>query len=68
VAKRGKADACEVLSEVGIPRGEDFHVLSSSKVDRLLDVAKKRKYQKPKSANGSRGRYFHDYLQRLCRR
>ena len=70
MAKRShiKSDACVILKELGIPRGENFHVLRSSKVDELLDVARKYGYQKPKNANGSRGRYFHDYLQRACRR
>lgn len=63
-----KSDACVILRELNIPRGEDFHVLSSSKVSALVDVARKYGYQKPKNANGSRGRYFHDYLQRACKR
>ncbi len=61
-------DACGILSRIGISRGEDFHRLPSSKVERLLEAADDRKYRKPKNANGSRGRYFHAYLQRLCRR
>jgi len=63
-----KSDACVILRELGIPRGEDFHVLRSSKVGELLEVADQYKYRKPKNANGSRGRYFHDYLQRACKR
>lgn len=62
-----RADACEILAALDIPRGEDFHVLRSSKVDELLTVADKVKYRKPRNANGSRGRYFHAYLNRLCR-
>jgi len=60
-------EACSILNRIGIPRGEDFHTLSSSKVDALVDEAKRRGYKKPKNANGSRGRYFHAYLQRSCR-
>ena len=63
-----KTDACVILRELSIPRGEDFHTLRSSTVDSLLTVADQYKYRKPKSANGSRGRYFHDYLQRACKR
>jgi hypothetical protein len=59
--------ACTVLSRMGIPRGEDFHVLSSAQVDGLLDMADRFKYRKPKNANGSRARYFHARLQRQCR-
>jgi hypothetical protein len=63
-----KSDACVILRELKIPRGENFFVLPSSKVSELLDVADEYKYRKPKSASGSRGRYFHAYLQRLCNR
>ena len=41
----------------------DFHKLSSTKVAYLLEVADEVGYQKPKNANGSRGRYFFAYLQ-----
>lgn len=62
-----RVNACEILQRAGVPRGEDFHTLSSSKVDALLAEAKRAGYRKPKNANGSRGRYFHAYLQRKCR-
>lgn len=65
--KLSRTDACTVLSRIGIPAGEDFHVLSSAQVDGLLDVADRFKYRKPKNANGSRARYFHARLQRMCR-
>ncbi len=65
--KVSRAGACDILSRVGIPRGEDFHVLSSSKVDHLLTEARRVGYRKSRSAPGSRGRMFHQYLQRLCR-
>ena len=54
-------------SQTGIRPGTDFHTLSSSQVTDLLLAADLFKYRKPKNANGSRGRYFHAYLQRLCR-
>ncbi len=65
---RPRPDACEILGRLGIKRGEDFHVLRSGVVERLLDEAQQHGYRKPKSANGSKGRYFHQYLQRLCTR
>jgi hypothetical protein len=65
--RRYGIDACGILNRIGIRRGEDFHVLSSTKVDQLVTAAKEIGYRKPKNANGSRGRYFHAYLQRLCR-
>lgn len=57
-----------VLQNCGIPHGADFHALSSSKVDSLLAWADQCRYRKPRHANGSRARYFHDMLQRnACR-
>ena len=67
MARLSKHDACAILNRIGIRRGEDFHTLSSSKVDELVTAAVAAKYHKPKNANGSRGRYFHAYLQRTCR-
>ena len=57
--------ACNILASTGAGRG-DFHALSSTIVDRLVAEAKEVGYRKPKNANGSRGRYFHAYLSRLC--
>lgn len=50
------------LMNIGI--GQDFHTLSSLQVDLLLAEADRVRYQKPKNANGSKARYFHDRLQR----
>lgn len=66
--KLDSAAAARILNMLGIARGEDFHTLSSSKVDQLLAEAKGYGYQKPKSASGSKGRYFHAHLQRLAAR
>jgi hypothetical protein len=44
-----------------------FHALPSSTVDALLTEADRVKYRRPKNANGSRGRYFHAYLQRRAK-
>lgn len=62
-----KAFVCTVLSKLGIASGTDFHALRSSQVTDLLLAADLLKYRKPKNANGSRARYFHAYLQRVCR-
>lgn len=64
--KVSRTGACDILASTGAGRNSDFHALSSTIVDRLLDAAGKVGYRKPKNANGSRGRYFHAYLQRLC--
>lgn len=46
---------------------KDFFALSASDVERVLQAADTWHYRKPKSANGSRGRYFFSYLQRSLR-
>jgi hypothetical protein len=56
--------AIEALERCNVPLGADFHTLSSSQVECLLVEANRLKYRKPHNANGSRGRYFHDLLQR----
>lgn len=56
-----------VLTACGIARGTDFHTLSTSTVESLLAWADHYKYRKPKNANGSRGRYFHNLMQRRAR-
>lgn len=61
-------DARGLLRRSGVPLGADFHTLTSEQVEALLSTADLVKYRKPKSANGSRGRYFHDMLQRRARR
>lgn len=59
-----RVDAIETLKLCGVAKNADFHTLSSSQVDALVEEAKRRKYRKPKYANGSTARYFHDMLQR----
>lgn len=54
------------IRQCGIHIGADYHTLPSGAVERLLEKAKEWGYRKPKNANGSAGRYFHDYLQRLA--
>jgi len=60
-------DARMILSALKIPTGADFHALKSSQVAALLKEADLAKYRKPKNANGSRARYFHDRLQRRAK-
>ena len=59
-----RRDALAILAACDIAAGADYHTLSSATVDALLAEADKRKYRKPKDANGSRARYFHAYVQR----
>lgn len=58
--------AREILTTCDIASGADFHTLHSNAVNDLLEFAKQEKYRKPRSANGSRARYYHDHLQRLA--
>ena len=44
----------------------DFFTLSSSDIDNLLREANAVKYRRPKSANGSRARYFYAYVLRAA--
>lgn len=60
-------NAREILSRCHVARGENFDTLSASTVESLLEFADIEKYRKPRNANGSRGRYYHDRLQRLAR-
>jgi hypothetical protein len=62
-----RGDALETLKYLKIEVGQDFYTLSSSQVEKLLEEADRVKYRKPRNANGSRGRYFHDRLQRHAR-
>lgn len=59
-----RLDAVLTLSLCNIHRSQDFHSLSSTQVKCLLKSADENHYQKPKSANGSRARYFHALLVR----
>jgi hypothetical protein len=62
------SDAHDILQRAGVARGANFHTLNSSQVEALLVEADRVKYRKPKNANGSRGRYFHDYVQRRAQK
>ena len=69
MSKRLSRDnARSILQNCHVPLGGNFHALRSETVAALLDWADKRGYRKPSNANGSRGRYWHDYLQRAARR
>lgn len=57
-------NARQVLKAARVPLGADFFTLSAEQVSRLLESADYMRYRKPAHANGSRGRYFHDLMQR----
>jgi hypothetical protein len=60
--------ARQILFRCGADTGEDFAALPSRTVQQLLEWADVCRYRAPKNANGSRGRYFFAYLQRLANR
>jgi hypothetical protein len=62
-----RLNARMILANLNIAVGQDFHTLSAETVDNLLREAGLARYQKPRNANGSRARYFHDLLQRRAR-
>jgi len=49
---------------VKISNDIDFHELSSSDVDKILDAAKEYKYKKPRNANGSKARMFYQFAKK----
>lgn len=63
-----REDAHNTLRACQVPIGADFHTLGSETVLALLERANAWRYRKPKAANGSRARYFHQHLQRLAAR
>lgn len=58
------ANALTVFNRHGISIREDFHTLTSSQVEIVLECAKQDGYKQPKNANGSRSRYYFAALQR----
>jgi hypothetical protein len=56
--------ALSAFNSAGIdPRG-DFHALTSSQVEVILEQARLSGYRKPKNANGSKARYYFYAVQR----
>lgn len=58
------SEARDILHQCQIALGTDYFTLSSNEVDRVLRHADLIGYRKPRNANGSRARYFHELLQR----
>ncbi len=61
-------NARALAAQFDFPLDRDFCTLPASTVCRVLEAADLVKYRKPKNANGSRGRYFYAYLQRVANR
>lgn len=62
-----RSNARAILALCRIPIDAEFYTLSASQVDALLTHADAERYRRPINANGSRGRYYFQYLQRLAR-
>lgn len=69
MAKNTKVSATEARQILDTTKsaGVDFHALRSDTVRELLDWADAYGYRAPANANGSRGLYFHSYLERIAR-
>ncbi len=61
-----RSAAHDILQRCGIAKGADYHTLATDAVDKLISEADSHGYRKPTHANGSRGRYFHAYVQRTA--
>ena len=59
-----RTNARAVLSLCNISIGQDFYTLRPTQIECLILQADLVRYRKPRNANGSRARYFHDMLQR----
>lgn len=59
-------DARNLCAQFGIVRHPlpDWHTMDSDQKERVLIAADCWKYRKPRNANGSRGRYFAEYMRR----
>jgi hypothetical protein len=62
-----RVNARATLANLNIGLGQDFYTLRSSQVEELLLEADRVRYRKPRGANGSRARYFHELLQRRAK-
>ena len=63
-----KWDASYFASCCDFPLNVDFDQLTSRQVEGVLGAADHRNYRKPRKANGSRARCFHDYLRSFSNR
>lgn len=64
----GFYEARNIMTAIGCSLAADFHTLDSNQVSRVVMEAEQYGYRKPKKANGSTGRYFFAYVQRMAHR
>lgn len=67
-ARIDRERARRILALVPAPVGGNFYALRQEAIYSLLAEAKAAGYRTPRNANGSRARYFHEYLQRAAQR
>jgi len=58
-------DAWALATSFGFDPREDWHAMSTASKEAVLKAADSRRYKAPKNANGSRGRYFAEYVRRV---
>lgn len=63
-----RQNAQAVLAAINAAIGQDFHTLTTSQIELVLEEADRVRYQRPRNANGSRARYFYQLLQRQAQR
>lgn len=61
-------DARRIMATIGCKLSADFHTLNSAQVDQVLIAARQYGYRKPRNANGSKARYFFQFVQRTAHR
>jgi hypothetical protein len=62
------SQAKRLVTHYSIPVDRDFCALPSRDVDSVIRAADDYRYRAPRTANGSRARYFHALLQRVTAR
>ena len=68
MARMTRSEALALAARHRIPMGKIFHALCHDDVASVLVAAEERRYRTPRNANGSRGRYFYEHLQRAAAR
>jgi hypothetical protein len=65
-ARLERDDARHLADLHGVDLARDFHALTTEQVESVISAADAHGYRKPRDANGSRGRSFHEYLRRAA--
>lgn len=62
--KVSRMQASDLLASCGSNPQENFYSLTQSQTSQVLACARSVGYKQPKNSNGSKARYFFEYLQR----